>query len=316
MMSKMNRIEYIDIAKAIVITLMVLGHSSIPARLSDWIFSFHMPFFFIISGVMTNWDKYGSKQFVIHKAKTLMIPFCIYSFCNILIYNLYGELSLSEFAMHLLQRGWEGYALWFVPILFLGLCLARFVVSTRWSLTAVLFLWLIAGMFDYLHINLPWTLSTVPIATSFIIIGARFSEFWKLQTTIKNPWIIMGITLCGGAILSLVHKTDLAWNHVNPMYVTVPAALFGFVFIMLLSKTLCSNAPHVVTKWVAVIGRETFLVLAFSQCIIKIINANTVLPAICKYALLFLVMLVLTFIKKEIKNAYIYCTHSATKRCS
>lgn len=55
----MNRLQYFDIAKGIAIILMVLAHSSLPAALQNYIFAFHMPLFFIVSGMVTKWDKYG-----------------------------------------------------------------------------------------------------------------------------------------------------------------------------------------------------------------------------------------------------------------
>lgn len=45
-----KRILWIDIAKAIAILLMVVGHTSIPNVLSNFIWAFHMPLFFIASG--------------------------------------------------------------------------------------------------------------------------------------------------------------------------------------------------------------------------------------------------------------------------
>lgn len=43
----MNRFQWIDIAKGLLIMLVVTGHSGIDAK---YIFWFHMPAFFIISG--------------------------------------------------------------------------------------------------------------------------------------------------------------------------------------------------------------------------------------------------------------------------
>lgn len=49
--STVKRIDYIDIVKGITIILMIIGHvSNIPTILRTFIFSFHMPLFFIISG--------------------------------------------------------------------------------------------------------------------------------------------------------------------------------------------------------------------------------------------------------------------------
>lgn len=46
-----ERILYVDIAKFVGITLMVIGHSGLTGYLENWIYAFHMPFFFLISGM-------------------------------------------------------------------------------------------------------------------------------------------------------------------------------------------------------------------------------------------------------------------------
>ena len=43
-----KRLQWIDVAKGIGIILMVLGHTSIPQMLSNFIWAFHMPLFFLI----------------------------------------------------------------------------------------------------------------------------------------------------------------------------------------------------------------------------------------------------------------------------
>ena len=52
-----NRDKSLDIAKAICIILMVVGHSGCPTYLHDFIYMFHMPCFFFVSGWLLN-DKY------------------------------------------------------------------------------------------------------------------------------------------------------------------------------------------------------------------------------------------------------------------
>ena len=74
-----------DISKGIAITLMVLGHSSLPRFISDWIYSFHMPFFYFISGVLTKWDDTKTNNFIKHKYKSLMVPFFFYTLINLLM---------------------------------------------------------------------------------------------------------------------------------------------------------------------------------------------------------------------------------------
>ena len=47
---KTSRILWIDVAKGITIILVVLGHSSLPSTISRFIWAFHMPLFFLVSG--------------------------------------------------------------------------------------------------------------------------------------------------------------------------------------------------------------------------------------------------------------------------
>lgn len=58
----MKRLDWVDIAKGIAIVLMILGHSSLPNTIQNWIYSFHMPFFFFISGVLTKGSVRCSKS--------------------------------------------------------------------------------------------------------------------------------------------------------------------------------------------------------------------------------------------------------------
>ena len=60
----------LDIAKGICIMLMVIGHSGCPDWMGRFIYMFHMPCFFFISGILLN-DKYLTdvKNGIIKKLK-------------------------------------------------------------------------------------------------------------------------------------------------------------------------------------------------------------------------------------------------------
>ena len=83
-----KRIVYIDIAKALCIILVVIGHYS-PDGCPEWwmavhdfIYSFHMPLFMFASGFVymatkRDEEKYGN--FIMKKVKRLMIPYFVVS---------------------------------------------------------------------------------------------------------------------------------------------------------------------------------------------------------------------------------------------
>ena len=47
-----QRIGWIDVTKGIAILLVILGHSLVGLKINDYIFAFHMPVFFITSGIL------------------------------------------------------------------------------------------------------------------------------------------------------------------------------------------------------------------------------------------------------------------------
>lgn len=58
---------------------MVLGHTAIPQVISNFIWAFPMPLFFIASGWCTNWSKLRFAEFAKRKVLTLLVPFFAYS---------------------------------------------------------------------------------------------------------------------------------------------------------------------------------------------------------------------------------------------
>ena len=57
----MNRKKYIDVLKGIGIFLVVFGHVTHILELREYIWNFHMPLFFFISGFLFNSSKYLNK---------------------------------------------------------------------------------------------------------------------------------------------------------------------------------------------------------------------------------------------------------------
>ena len=78
--NKSERVEWIDCAKGIGIILVIMGHSICPDTLLYWLYTFHMPLFFFLSGLTFNFDKYYEfKSFAINKIKSLLIPYALLS---------------------------------------------------------------------------------------------------------------------------------------------------------------------------------------------------------------------------------------------
>ena len=70
-----KRLRYIDIARGIAIISILLGHMSIYS-LSCFVFTYHVPVFFLVSGYFIS-EKKTNSQFIKHKLRTLIVPYWI-----------------------------------------------------------------------------------------------------------------------------------------------------------------------------------------------------------------------------------------------
>jgi fucose 4-O-acetylase-like acetyltransferase len=70
-----GRILWIDFAKVIGIWLVYLGHSKVPSFTRQYIYAFHMPLFFFISGYLEKKKNIGKT--LIHGIKMLIIPYVL-----------------------------------------------------------------------------------------------------------------------------------------------------------------------------------------------------------------------------------------------
>jgi fucose 4-O-acetylase-like acetyltransferase len=131
------RITWIDQAKGIGIFLVVLGHtlrglkasrtiSDSPAfRFADsWIYSFHMPLFFLLSGLFAERriDR-GARAFVRDKLATLAYPYLVWSVLQTLV-----QFATSRYANHKPSLSGLGWIL-IEPILQFWFLYALFLIS-------------------------------------------------------------------------------------------------------------------------------------------------------------------------------------------
>ena len=86
----------LDILKAIAILLVIVGHNS-TGVLNNYIYSFHMPLFFILAGYL--WKERPVWQSITHDFKRIMIPyfgyFVVYAIIGCICFGISAFLSKS-----------------------------------------------------------------------------------------------------------------------------------------------------------------------------------------------------------------------------
>lgn len=299
-----SKYSWVDVSKGMVICLMVIGHTSLPTLAGRWIWSFHMPFFFIVSALFTNWERSSSRNFITRKSKVLLLPFVVYSMINLaaIPYAL-GESHL-EYAKGILCNGWGGIALWFVPVFFAALTICK-TIPERFVLQASVVLLVVGAMLDLNGIIAPWTLSSVPFGTALMLLARRFKEpimKWISSTQIKYWVVSITLGLFVSLFISNFYRLDMACNQITPVIPILAGIIAGTAFCFGLSHVL--DRIPVVGRLFRHIGHNTYEVMALSQATIMLCNRFAPNLALGKYAIMVMILIVAVYLRKCIEGRF------------
>jgi fucose 4-O-acetylase-like acetyltransferase len=125
--NNLTRIPWVDVLKALGIFAIYLGHfGKFSGSLYSFVFSYHVPLFFFISGFFVKIKKNETYlQFVWNKFKTLMIPYFIFSVLYVLFDTLQNNLgahqSIHEMQYYIfaIRNTLSSPQLWFFSCLFI-----------------------------------------------------------------------------------------------------------------------------------------------------------------------------------------------------
>lgn len=191
-----TRIDYLDIAKGIGILTVVWAHILLTGISHRVIYAFHMPLFFVISGMLFRREKYsGLGYFLKRRAKRLLVPFVVYSVVTWIIWACFRFVrhdSVISYWDPLLQtviaKGSGAYmvhnsALWFIPCLFateiLYYAISHFNEYVRFilcALCAITSFWLGDLFGNDWWFLLPWNFDAALIGVLFYCVGNLFSR--------------------------------------------------------------------------------------------------------------------------------------------
>ncbi|HWR24770.1 MAG TPA: acyltransferase family protein, partial [Methanosarcina sp.] len=209
------RLRWVDSLKGIGIFLVVFAHHSLPQALDTYIFSFHMPLFFFISGFLFNFGKYTGSAvgFVRGRIRSLIVPYFSFALLTCLFYFLLDTVfqphitNIEFFEAELLYMIHSIlYALgptvsynpplWFLTCLFVTELL--FYGITRkfyWKPGQLMLLLIAAAILGYLYsiyipFRLPWNADVALSAVVFYGAGNLFRRFTESE---KRSEIISGL---------------------------------------------------------------------------------------------------------------------------
>lgn len=201
--------------KGLGILLVVIGHVSENTSINKWIYSFHMPEFFFISGCVCYISREKS-DFLKKKIRSLLVPYLIFSITTFSYWatlerSIRGQEHIAIIGqligIFIAQGGNQNYTynivMWFLPCLFI--CEITFYAirkQTRKKIP-ICFTLLILSMLgftigQYINFRLPWSMDTMLVAIVFYGIGYLSYEKikrYKLNFTLKNLFFLSALLL-------------------------------------------------------------------------------------------------------------------------
>lgn len=204
--------------------------------------------------------------------------------------------------MNWLENGWQGYALWFVPVLFVASVVGRLIHATRnvyFRYTVMVGLVLTGAYLRYIDLYLPWSLSSVPYASFFILLGTELKGIQKIIIKHRLSWFIgCFVVTC---LVTLFGKLDMAWNAVLPVVPLIIGAISG-TFMVFAFSSFVERHTELLSNLLSKIGRETFVVVAFSQEIIVLLHDYTSLHSVICYLILIVSLTAIVLLKNQLKG--------------
>ncbi len=214
---KKARIELIDIAKAITIVLVILGHTTGNLETPMYrrlLYSFHMPLFFFLAGMsikpralkgIREWGGFIRKNLL-----ALGVPYLIFAL-------IYGPFSFAN-VVKILYGSWKELgnagtltSLWYLTSFFVARIYCQILVNLTarageknmriWLGLLSIPMFAIGFLLPKLENGYPWCLDVSFVAAGFILLGIALRDRILVLAQAKG-WILSAVTAAGAAALA------------------------------------------------------------------------------------------------------------------
>ncbi|MDO5969176.1 acyltransferase family protein [Flavivirga aquimarina] len=265
-----SRFNWIDQAKGLGIFLVIYAHNF--PYLESYIYSFHMPLFFFISGMFH--PKETNSKTIIHRAKSLLIPYFFWAFLLYLFWFFLGRHYGNSTTFNLdpiksfigifyAQGGIQfmdwGIPLWFLPGIFLTFLLYSFlkVIKIKTIRYLVLITLISLGFLypRYFDFKLPWSIDVACVSLVFYMSGNVLKEqLVKLNS--NKLLIVMLFALILSLTIGFVNpKIDMYRAIYGNELLFIINGLTGTLFVLLFFKKFR------ILNFFAFLGKNTIVLL-------------------------------------------------------
>ena len=272
---KSKRIEWIDMLRGLAIICVILGHRQyadsgfLSEYLEPEIYSFHIPLFFFVSGMVFSISKFNSfREFLVKKIKTIIFPMATFSLIYILfMFVYYGNIvgikkygtnylvnRLIGIVLQLRDNKYES-CLWFLTCLFLTQCILFWIIKilkdkTIPILIAVICFSLVGCIYMYFKLpRLPWEIDCSFVATLFVGLGYLLKKEKGILEKINKLWMATFLIIINILTMYLNykymgnHKADLAYSEIGMPIWYLLESISGVWVLFIIFSRFKNNRP-------------------------------------------------------------------------
>ena len=277
----------LDMMRGWAIILVVLGHAGVPDILRTFIYSFHMPLFFFISGFFCN-DRKDVQKFFLSKIKSLYVPFVVVYLLLIVLSHWLHHFSLTKFdynsfgdivkalslvlrfrvgAMDLLGHFWFLPVLFFISIFFYGMLRLTktnphgkmMVVSGGAIFTCM------GVLMRVLHLPNPYDIHRVCYYMGFYMLGWLIAQHGLPKIKTLQDYCL-GLLLLFIMILYSCDQGAVEFNPILGIFMALVGIAFSWILMVIFQKMIFAKSFFVF------IGQHTMAIFIWHVLAFKLIE--------------------------------------------
>lgn len=278
MQDKMKRKYWIDMIRGFAIILIVIGHFFQNYSFTNYIYIFHVPLFFVISGLCYN--SYGGKlkDYIFKKTKAIVIPYICFGVIIVPMTFLVGSHTTFNFAKvvikYIVQRRFT--TMWFLTTLFVVEVMFNYLERHTDSKirTIIVSLLISGGAIIYervINVPIPWNIDLALLCLGFYAIGysLKSSKIYNCEMD-KTFCLIVGAGLFTfGIVLGIVSinisavRLDIFYGQLGMPCVGIMGSICSCLGLVLVFSIL----PQI--RILEYVGQHTMTIFALHQMLFK-----------------------------------------------
>ncbi|MEN9306935.1 MAG: hypothetical protein RL173_867 [Fibrobacterota bacterium] len=303
-MNATPRLNWIDNLRAIGIVLVLTGHGHANWRIIVWLYSFHVPLFFFLSGyLLSDPSRSSPGRWIRHRPISLGVPYVFLGTINLLYLLATGwfhdHLTLSPmdaFGLHLAgirDSSPVHGALWFLASLSVGELIfvlgnrhfgsrIRLPISAALAATGYLLL--------HFRIPVPFSAEISLLCLPFLELGALYRQHQtRINHSLRQPVVFLGLLLASVCGALLLPRIDLFYGKTGNPWLLHVVATCGIFSMLRLAQLAPGNrlGEHLGSSSIAYLGLHLNVVFGIIAPLVAYLSV--IAPPVARLSLLWTV---------------------------